>query len=196
MTLCIYHGSCADGFGAAWVARKAYAAQGEPINFHAVGFQKPPPDVTGLDVVMVDFSYKRPVLLEMAEKAETILILDHHKSARDDLTFLPGNVRTVFDMDRSGAMIAWDYWFHNQETPQLLRHIQDRDLWLFKLDHTREIQANVFSYPYDFEVWDQLMAMDVKELITGGQAIERKHHKDVSELLAVAKTAMIIVGYV
>ena len=75
MSMCIYHGNCADGFGAAWVVRKAL---GE-IDFHGAKYQEPPPDVTGKDVVMVDFSYKRPVLLEMAEKANSILILDHHK---------------------------------------------------------------------------------------------------------------------
>ena len=31
-TLCIYHGHCADGFGAAWVVRKAL---GPDIEFHA-----------------------------------------------------------------------------------------------------------------------------------------------------------------
>ena len=66
MSMCIYHGNCADGFGAAWVVRKAL---GE-IDFHPGKYQEPPPDVTGKDVVMVDFSYKRPVLLEMAEKAK------------------------------------------------------------------------------------------------------------------------------
>ena len=81
MSMCIYHGNCADGFGAAWVVRKAL---GE-IDFHGAKYQEPPPDVTGKDVVMVDFSYKRPVLLEMAEKANSILILDHHKTSAEDL---------------------------------------------------------------------------------------------------------------
>jgi hypothetical protein len=53
MSMCIYHGNCADGFGAAWVVRKAL---GE-IDFHPGKYQEPPPDVTGKDVVMVDFSY-------------------------------------------------------------------------------------------------------------------------------------------
>ena len=57
MTVCIYHGNCADGFGAAWVVRKAI---GE-IEFHPGTYGQPPPDVTGKDVVMVDFSYKPEV---------------------------------------------------------------------------------------------------------------------------------------
>ena len=77
MTMCIYHGNCADGFGAAWAVRKAIPE----ADFFPGTYQEPPPDVTDKRVVMVDFSYKRPVLLEMASQAESILILDHHKSA-------------------------------------------------------------------------------------------------------------------
>lgn len=189
--LCIYHGNCADGFGAAWVVRKAI----EDIEFHPGVYQAQPPDVTGKSVWMVDFSYKRPVLIEMAKTAKEIIILDHHKTAAEDLVDLPSNVYCDFDMERSGAMITWDYFFPDVEPPQLLKHIQDRDLWLFKLEGTREIQANVFSYPYDFEVWDSLMAMDVNLLWNEGAAIERKHHKDIAELVGVTKRRMVIGGY-
>jgi hypothetical protein len=41
--------------------------------------------VTGLDVAIVDFSYKRPVMVELASKAKSILVLDHHKTAQADL---------------------------------------------------------------------------------------------------------------
>ena len=86
-TLCIYHGNCADGFGAAWAVRAAFDPR--RIEFHAGVYQSPPPDVTGRLVLMVDFSYKRPVLEEMADKALAILVLDHHKTAAEDLAGLP-----------------------------------------------------------------------------------------------------------
>lgn len=191
MTLCIYHGNCADGFGAAWVVRKALGN----IEFYPGVHQSPPPDVTGRDVVIVDFSYKRPVLLEMAEKANSILIIDHHKSAVEDLIDLPGNVTAKFDMEHSGAMLTWLHYFPDQEPPQLLLHIEDRDLWRFALENTRQIQANVFSYPYDFEVWDKLMYAATKTLVADGRAIERKHFKDISELLGVTTREMIIGGH-
>lgn len=189
--MCIYHGNCADGFAAAWVVRKAL---GE-IEFYPGKYQTPPPDVTGKDVVMVDFSYKRPVLLEMAEKANSILILDHHKTAVEDLVDLPANVITKFDMDHSGAMLTWEHFYPDNKPPQLLLHIEDRDLWRFSLQNTRQIQANVFSFPYDFQVWDTLMATDVAALAAEGEAIERKHFKDIRELLGVTTRNMVIGGY-
>jgi oligoribonuclease NrnB/cAMP/cGMP phosphodiesterase (DHH superfamily) len=193
MTLCIYHHNCADGFGAAWVVRKAL---GDAVNFHPGIYQSSPPDVEGQDVVMVDFSYKRPVLLEMAAKAKSLVILDHHKTAQEDLMgFRQLNVNCVFDMERSGATIAWDFYFPNTPRPKLIDHIEDRDLWRFRLPGTREIQANVFSYPYDFAVWDNLMAADSLDLFAGGVAIERKHHKDVAELVTACKMRRVIGGY-
>lgn len=191
MTTCIFHGNCADGFGAAWAVRKALG----DIEFHPGKYQEPPPDVTGKDVVMVDFSYKRPVLLEMAEKANSILILDHHKSAVEDLIDLPANVIAKFDMNHSGAILTWEHFFPDEAPPPLLLHIEDRDLWRFALQNTRQIQANVFSYPYDFQVWDTLMAASPETLAVEGEAIERKHFKDIHELLGVATREMMIGGH-
>jgi len=191
-SICIYHGNCADGFGAAWVVRKALG----DVDFHAGVYQTPPPDVAGRDVIMVDFSYKRPVLLEMAKSAKTILVIDHHKTAAEDLKFLPvPNIDATFDMEHSGAILTWQHYFPDQKPPQLLEHIEDRDLWRFNMSGTREIQANVFSYPYDFKVWDELMEMPVEHLLAEGRAIERKHFKDVHELLGVVTRRMNIGGY-
>lgn len=192
--LCIYHGNCADGFGAAWVVRKALG----DISFHAGVYNQPPPDVTGRDVYIVDFSYKLPVLLQMAEKANSIVVLDHHKTAAEDLQNLPPgiqNLTTRFNMDRSGAMLAWEYFFKDAKPPQLLQHIEDRDLWRFNISGTREVQAALFSYPYDFETWDQLMHDPIDSLLHDGMAIERKHHKDVAELLKVTTRRMVIGGH-
>ena len=140
MSMCIYHGNCADGFGAAWVVRKAL---GE-IDFFPGKYQEPPPDVTGKDVVMVDFSYKRPVLLEMAEKANSILILDHHKTAAEDLLDLPANVTAKFDMGHSGAMLTWEHFFPGEAPPPLLLHIEDRDLWRFVLQNPPRYRRTSF----------------------------------------------------
>jgi hypothetical protein len=197
--LCIYHGNCADGFTAAWVVRKALSAA---CDFHAGVYQNPPPDVDGRDVFIVDFSYKRPVLEDMAKRARSITVLDHHKTAAEDLRGLPGvadwhtlggmpmpGLGVLFDMNRSGAGIAWDY-FMTSKRPALLNHIEDRDLWKFALRRTREIQSSVFSYPYEFAVWDFLMEADLEALGEQGEAIERKHFKDIRELIGVVTRPM------
>ena len=191
-TLCIYHNNCADGFGAAWVVRHALGGR---VEFHAANHGETPPDVRGRTVLIVDFSYKRPVLLQMAEVATSITILDHHRSAEKDLVDLPDNVYAEFDMNRSGAMIAWNHFFPRETPPSLIEHIEDRDLWRFELPGTREIQAAVFSYPYDFEVWDELMSYEGMALRLQGESIERKHFKDIAEFRAAAQHTMVIAGH-
>lgn len=201
--LCIYHGNCADGFGAAWVIKKKF---NNDVDFHAGVYQNPPPDVTGRDVIIVDFSYKRAVIEEMLKVAKSIVIIDHHKTAIADLEPLLAissngmdirePLHLYFDTSTSGAMLAWLYCFGSEEPPQLIRHIQDRDLWQFELEGTREIQAALFSYPYDFDVWSELMLPGVTaRLRQEGTAIERKHFKDIAELLPIVTRRMVIGGF-
>lgn len=190
--ICIYHGNCADGFGGAWVFKR-YADR--EFDFHAGVYQNDPPDVTGRDVFLVDFSYKRPIVEKILETANSVTLIDHHKTALDDLAPIMGRMRCHCGVDHSGAMLAWQFLCPDTEPPKLLRHIEDRDLWRFALPHTREIQANVFSHPYDFTVWDELMASPVEQLVAEGKAIERKHFKDISELVGVFKHRRTIGGY-
>src|SRR5438132_3652139 len=79
--LVIYHGSCRDGFTAAWVARLRYPG----AQFHPGYFRKRPPQVSGREVLILDFSYPRSILRGMAAQAASLLLLDHHKSAEIDL---------------------------------------------------------------------------------------------------------------
>lgn len=230
--LVIYHGNCADGFTAAWAAWKFF---GEAAEYFPGVYQAQPPDVKNRDVVLVDFCYKPEVMREMSMSARSILVLDHHKSASEDLpdlsftgdehltvirmdgarwtaprtwSYVQGCViqdqwegirRAIvyayFDMERSGAGIAWDFFHPNQKRPALVDHVEDRDLWRFAIPGTREVQAAVFSYEYSFELWDRMAAMDPGELYAQGVAIERKHHKDVAELVNVCKRRMVIAGH-
>lgn len=195
-SLCIYHGNCLDGFGAAWAVRHAL---GDNVAFYKGIHQQSPPDVTGMDVFLVDFSYKKDVLKDMLKVAASITILDHHITAENDLSVLlkAGKVQGLFDMNKSGAMLAWEWFIPDRPAPELIAYIQDRDLWQFKLKGTREINAALASYPYDFEVWDNLMesADGIDILKRDGEAIERRLQKDVKELIASGVRRMVIGGY-
>lgn len=205
--LVIYHGNCADGFSAAWCFWRKY---GTGADYVAGVYQQDPPDVTGRDVYLVDFSYKRAVVEQMLKAANTVTLIDHHKTAIEDLRPLAEELEMTnndgrgvtfgwfCDLNRSGATLAWDYLFPGEDRPLLMGHVEDRDLWRFKLPGTREIQALVFSHEYSFETWDKLMSADQVELLkmtAAGAAIERKHHKDVAELVAVCKRRMVIGAY-
>lgn len=190
-TICIYHGNCMDGFTGAWVIRKAL---GDTVEFYPGVYQADPPDVTGRDVIFVDFSYKRPVMEKILEQAASVIILDHHKSAIEDLKNLPFNF-CLFDTERSGAMLAWIYFFPGEEPPEFIRYVQDRDLWQWKLPHSKEVSAGMFTYPYEFSSWDWFSDPDaVATLIHEGSAVYRKQMKDIEELIQSNKRSMVIGG--
>ena len=219
--LCIYHGNCADGFTAAWIIKRAFP----DADFHAGIYGQSPPDVDGRDVLMVDFSYKRQVLESLLQsgdvkQAMTILILDHHKTAAADLAGIRAPdrygyeprqwradweqsvewpVRAVFDMERSGAQIAWDFFNPGHARPALIDYVGDRDLWRFALPKSREANAYVFAHEYTFDNWNKLaIEFDrrLDDVAERGAAIEKKHHKDVGELLRITQRKMIIGGHV
>jgi len=205
--MCIYHGKCQDGFSAAWVVREALGEVN--VDFVPGVYQKDPPDVTGKSVVMVDFSYKYDVLLKMAETANNITIIDHHKTAEADLSrinhrrlaecgYCPINL--VFDMTKSGALLTWEHYYPGLEAPLLLQHVSDRDLWEFKLNGTREVTASLFSEEYDFKRWTHLMrhctegSAEWQAMHDEGIGIMRKHDKDIKELLQIVQRRMVIGG--
>jgi hypothetical protein len=103
--LVIYHNPCLDGFTAAWACWLKYPDAEFVPSVHG----QAPPDCTGRKVYLLDFSYKRPVLETMSLVAEKIIILDHHKTAQADLHDFGfgSNISSVFDMEKSGARLAW-----------------------------------------------------------------------------------------
>ncbi|HTK34575.1 MAG TPA: hypothetical protein VL358_04705 [Caulobacteraceae bacterium] len=214
--ICIYHAPCQDGFTAAWAIWKRWP----DVEFVPGVYGQAPPDVAGKHVLIVDFSYKRPVLQEMGRSAASITILDHHKTAEADLapfkvqffyrspeTYVdegldglsgPYPIQAHFDMEKSGAVLAWEYAHPGEPIPRLALHVQDRDLWRFELPNTREIAAAIFSHDYSFRQWDALanqLALIPDDVVLEGEAIERKHHKDIAELLRLCTREMVIGGY-
>jgi uncharacterized protein len=180
--ICIYHGGeCMDGFAAAWVLWLKFGAD---VQFYPGVYGEQAPDVTGLNVAIVDFSYKRPVMAALAKKAKSILVLDHHKTAQAEVSGLAdecANGEVHFDMGRCGSMLAWLHFFPSESAPRFLSYIQDRDLWTKKLPGIEEFASALRSYPMDLDVWNRIILTSVKAdenklpepLISEGIAIQR-----------------------
>ena len=125
----IYHGRCTDGWASAWIAKKAYPK----ANFHPAQFGERPPDVKNKDALILDFSYRRPILQSLNEQAKSLTVLDHHITAEEDLAGLP---YCHFNMNRSGAGLTWCYFNEikkrdqnfDSSMPWVVQYVQDRDL--------------------------------------------------------------------
>jgi oligoribonuclease NrnB/cAMP/cGMP phosphodiesterase (DHH superfamily) len=145
----IYHANCTDGFGAAYSAWKLL---GNRTEYYACKHGTPPPDVKGKNVVVLDFSFNNATTKKMIEEANSLLVIDHHKSAMVELHDISN---THFDMTKSGAMLAWE-WFHpGKEPPKFIKYIQDRDLWKWELDYSKEFSAAFDMVPFEFEEFEK-----------------------------------------
>ena len=152
MNVVIYHGNCPDGFTAAWAAWRKLGADARYV---PALYGDPLPDVAAGDTVFVlDFSYPRPLMERLAEiVVGRLRVLDHHKTAQADLAGLP---YATFDMEHSGAVLAWRHFHPDADVPRLVRYVEDRDLWRFKLPYSHEISAWLLSFPFVFGDWSQL----------------------------------------
>lgn len=161
----LYHAGCVDGFCAAWLMKKVYPdAIYLPIQYG----DGVPPQCAGRDVVIVDFSFKRPVLLELASTARSVLVLDHHKTAEAELVGLPN---CFFDMNKSGARLVQE--FYNLPPHWLVDYTEDRDLWLWKLEESRAVNAAIRLEPFEFATWDAMSNHSPSDLAAVGRTILR-----------------------
>ena len=124
----VYHSPCPDGICAAWVVKMFNSSISLiPFKHNAA----PNTSLTGKRVIFVDCCYSPDVMDSL--KIKKVLILDHHDSA---LTSYEGycypdtmeSFSAYFDMNKSGAQMAWNYFFPEKEMPWFIYCIAARDL--------------------------------------------------------------------
>ncbi len=195
---CYYHAGCPDGFGAAWAVWRAW---GEDGRFVARGHEDPieAHRHAGELVVFVDIAAPNEDLRALAEVTSRLVVLDHHASARDRLLEEPGLARQLaaeghelqFDLEHSGAILAWQHFHTAEPAPRLLCYVEDQDLWNWKLPDSEEVNAAIGSYPRDFDTWEILALRPVEELAAEGEHILRSQRIEVERALQSAHRVRI-----
>lgn len=185
----LYHND-EDGFGAAYACRKAFDSD-NPIFFQSVQYDQPVPELPATieELFVVDFSYDRATCETLAEKYK-LVILDHHKTAKKELAGLPC---AIFDMSRSGAVIAWEYFFLAKgiPVPAILQYVQDRDLWKFELEFSEEVNLYIAAMPQTFEAWD---GFQLDNAITAGKAIKAFRDSQIERAIKNVRFE-VVAGY-
>ena len=215
--LVIYHANCTDGFGAAFAAWLKLGDEAEylPMEYnpssheHIICHDR--------EVYILDFSFPKPVMDAIFQHAKRVVWLDHHKTAfemwckgvpekgwicqrlnctEDNPS---GNVHIELNNNKSGALLAWEYFHPITKVPMLIQHIDDRDRWQFKMDGSKELHAALRSYePWTFEQWWRLFydkpglgTYKRADLIQEGAAILRAHNQHVQAALKQARQCEI-----
>lgn len=202
INMVLYHGSCTDGFGSAFVIWYYYKTtysleRANEIKYVPCYHQKNLSlsenfisDLSGRDVIMCDFSYKYDQLIKIIDAVNTFMILDHHKTAEEDLQKIPDELK-IFDMKRSGCGITWDFFYQSTPMPSFLSFIQDRDLWTNRLADTSAFITYLFEQEFKFELWEDFLNEDNVTMarMTGSAWLE---YKRIIIDKIVRKTSFII----
>ena len=191
----IYHGECADGFSAAWTAWKKFGDNADYIGAH---HGDPISDgLTGKEIYILDFSFPVEIMKNMLEKNKKIIVIDHHKSAEESVKMAH---EYVYEMDRSGAMLSWQYFFPELPVPWLLRYISDRDIWKLELPDTFAIGLMLDTFDKNFETWSKL-AEELEDdntrrkYIEQGKLIQKYEHQVIEDIISSNKEAVVFEGY-
>lgn len=146
MTTVYYHGNCADGFASALAIKlkhPEYNFKAIQRNWGEIEFKKE-------NKIFVDICPPYEVI-KKARLGYDILILDHHQTAKPDFDRAKkeGLITGVFDLNHSGAMLSYNY-FKPDIDSLFFELVEDRDLWRFKLEGAKELNAYLRTQPWDF----------------------------------------------
>ena len=193
--LVIYHNNCPDGFTAAWAV---WRVLGDEAEYQAMNYGQhlaPLEDHEHRRVIFVDFSLPRVELEELIARGAQVEVYDHHKTAEAELRDLV-SAKVVFDMERSGAGIAWDEFnlpirldfppvMWRRPRPRLVSYVEDRDLWRWALDSSRAVSEWLFSIPRTFQEWNNAsdeLERDFGGVLKIGEALLRLKRERVAKV--------------
>jgi len=151
----LYHANCIDGTGAKFAAWKKFGDRG--AEYIPVQYNQPVPTTVDIsirrDIYILDFSYPREVLERLRKRHNFVKVIDHHKTAEADLVGLDD---CVFDMTKSGAVLAWEHFHPKEKVPDILEYIQDRDLWKWEKYNTKKVITGLSLLEGDMFKWDEI----------------------------------------
>eukprot|EP00850_Spirogloea_muscicola_P002928 SM000011S19106 [mRNA] locus=s11:879278:883083:+ [translate_table: standard] len=171
-------------------------------------------DLKSLEVVyLLDFAGPPGFAHDLAAKARSVVVLDHHKTSAASLLepgACPSNLSPIFDFGRSGATIALDYFTKRlrveglgsdlvaekdiERLRRLFACIEDADLWSWQLTGSKAFTSglNDLQLEYDAnknpEIFNQLQALVPEDVIAIGKKIMLPRQKQIDGALGASFT--------
>lgn len=166
----VLHHNDADGFGAAYAA---YIKLGRNnVEYIAVDYGEPMPTLDNNSIVYIlDFSYSRVILDELVSRMQFVLIIDHHKSAQENLKDHPN---AIFDMNKSGAGLAWDYFNPDLARPEFINYIEDQDLGRFNLVESVCVRNSLVIIPHSLDAYIKAANVNIVDRINEGRILNKQ----------------------
>ena len=195
----IYHGDCSDGTGAAAVLLKKFPSiKLFPLKHHHTEEDLAPileAVNSETTVYFVDFALGVERLLSMAKE---VTVIDHHISEKERMEALAEkhkNLSYVFNNEKSGATLAWAHFFGEETTPELLRLIQDVDIWQWKFgDRTKHMSRFLIPYVNQPDVVLGFLSENIEKLLEKGAAISDFADYVVKSFVERAEPTYVMIG--
>lgn len=196
----VYHKDCTDGTTAAAVLLKRFPdAQVFPLE-HGYSEEDFAPIREAVDkdttVYIVDAAFGAR---ELADRAKEVIVIDHHIGAQEEMEALAGqygNVAYVFDNEKSGASLAWRYFFGEDSIPELITLVEDLDLFRWK--HGEKTKAIGSSSAFFFNKPEMLVpylsGSSLGPLLERGEVIAQFIDKLIEEYIARAEPFYLRIG--
>ena len=221
--LVIFHANCADGFAAAFATWLVLGDEAEyvPMQYGKIDFDfeggffnlgsneadNPCTFIAGRDVYILDFSFPRPIMDAIFRNAKKVVWLDHHKTAFEmwcggipedgyytcSIGGVNQNHFIRLHNEKSGAVLAWEYFHPGTEVPLFIKHIDDYDRWVFAIEGTKEFNKALWSNtPWSFNGWKNAFLnapgsdfpyLNIGVFYTEGAAILRAHNQNVQTVV-------------
>ena len=180
----LYHADCTDGFSAAWAAWKKLKNTARYIAVPPNN-RELPTVAKGTHVITLDYSFPQDSIMRIKGQVTTLAVVDHHVTNQKAAELAH---ECMFDLEHSGAVLAWKYFHPAKKVPKLLEYVEDYDLWRFRLPHTKEIAESLSLYAMNFETWDKL-ARDFergrkKKYINEGAVLLRMSERRIGRLIS------------
>jgi len=150
----IYHKKCPDGFTGFFLLHQSKLIhKNAKIMPDIPSAKQLPPDIQG-HVIIIDVAYKKYVLEQIINKAESVLFIDHHITIRDDVLELEKKYKhkfkSIYNQNKSGATLMWEFLYPKKKHPYFIDLIEDNDTGTWKLPHIKDFVAG-FSVNYELK---------------------------------------------
>ncbi len=185
--LCLYHKNCVDGTTAASVFLTKFplgATLGMEYGYKNLDeILKQVSKKTA--VYIIDFSLSVEDTVQMAKKAGRVVNIDHHIGVNSKLKSINlDNFNYVFDNDRCGSSLAWNYFYNDKEEPRLIALVGDKDLWKWRFgDETKHANNYLSSFLNRPEVVKDFILDDVDKILQMGRVISEYNDSSIENLI-------------